>query len=576
MDGLLDSVEPWIQRYNDGDWTDLCCAREYALQTLEKYKILATAEILRKRSSTAIALQFPDALLSDSFIVCKALEAALEAALENDENGRKAFVFILGDTSYGECCVDEVAAKHLNADMLVHYGNACLSPTKTLPVVYVFPNRHSHAQPISRHRLTSICTKVQDLTGNVETVVLLYDVENYEIMLGRNGLLTDAVESLAEGSRIPSVVVAKPRCDVSDVVLPRGDDVANSKDASCLAAVGSRTGCACMKHDGIEENETLRSAHPRTRSPDSKSTMVIEIGPLKYEVLVEQSENCISPLPEAIDNGTVFLWCSLSGDEELSEQLRNAALTVGGPGGGSIYVWRCMDEQGITNEASANLEKIDMSKFLVKRYSLLQKARDAERIGIVAGTLGISGNLSIIDRCKRAIESSGKRWYLLLVGKPTVPKLGNFHEIDVFVLVACPQSTLVDSKEYLRPIVSPLELEVALGLRDFFGRQYHLDFADLLRESEASFVDSKSALGIEEETSERMSAEISLTESSLAKRCTWDVAVGGHDGAANFLHRRLWQGLDPSCDSDGRDVNDLPAQVMTGRKGTASRYVGEG
>ena len=30
-------------------------------------------------------------------------------------------VAILGDTSYGECCVDEVAAAHLGADSVIHF-----------------------------------------------------------------------------------------------------------------------------------------------------------------------------------------------------------------------------------------------------------------------------------------------------------------------------------------------------------------------------------------------------------------------------------------------------------------------
>lgn len=31
-------------------------------------------------------------------------------------------MFVTGDTSYGSCCVDEVSAKHLKADAIVHYG----------------------------------------------------------------------------------------------------------------------------------------------------------------------------------------------------------------------------------------------------------------------------------------------------------------------------------------------------------------------------------------------------------------------------------------------------------------------
>ncbi|KAG0633906.1 putative diphthamide synthesis protein-domain-containing protein [Tuber brumale] len=46
--------------------------------------------------------------------------------------------FILADTSYSTCCIDEIAAEHCAADVLVHYGRSCLSPTTRLPVIYVF------------------------------------------------------------------------------------------------------------------------------------------------------------------------------------------------------------------------------------------------------------------------------------------------------------------------------------------------------------------------------------------------------------------------------------------------------
>ena len=48
---------------------------------------------------------------------------------------------ILADTSYGACCVDEIAAEHVDAEVVVHYGRSCLSPTARLPVIYVFTSR---------------------------------------------------------------------------------------------------------------------------------------------------------------------------------------------------------------------------------------------------------------------------------------------------------------------------------------------------------------------------------------------------------------------------------------------------
>lgn len=61
---------------------------------------------------------------------------AIKAVPKTDSDEKKAF--ILADTSYSACCIDEIAAEHCGADVLVHYGRSCLSPTTRLPVIYVF------------------------------------------------------------------------------------------------------------------------------------------------------------------------------------------------------------------------------------------------------------------------------------------------------------------------------------------------------------------------------------------------------------------------------------------------------
>jgi 2-(3-amino-3-carboxypropyl)histidine synthase len=35
---------------------------------------------------------------------------------------------ILGDVTYGACCVDDLASKALDCDFIVHYGHSCLVP----------------------------------------------------------------------------------------------------------------------------------------------------------------------------------------------------------------------------------------------------------------------------------------------------------------------------------------------------------------------------------------------------------------------------------------------------------------
>ena len=48
---------------------------------------------------------------------------------------------ILGDVTYGACCVDDLASKALECDFVVHYGHSCLVPIQELTVknaLYVF------------------------------------------------------------------------------------------------------------------------------------------------------------------------------------------------------------------------------------------------------------------------------------------------------------------------------------------------------------------------------------------------------------------------------------------------------
>lgn len=137
----------------------------------EVYEIRRTAREIKQGGWTRIALQFPDNMLVDASWVVGALGDALAeeptppategtASPENVQHtmetdlttGASSIpslpapkgerIYILADTSYSACCVDEIAAEHADAHVVVHYGRSCLSPTSRLPVIYVF-TRHA-------------------------------------------------------------------------------------------------------------------------------------------------------------------------------------------------------------------------------------------------------------------------------------------------------------------------------------------------------------------------------------------------------------------------------------------------
>lgn len=73
--------------------------------------------------------------------------------------------------------MDEIAAERVGADCIVHYGRACLSPSKRLPLMYVFERK-----PLDVEKCAST---FRELHPDAQSqVVVLYDV-NYAHAIGK-------------------------------------------------------------------------------------------------------------------------------------------------------------------------------------------------------------------------------------------------------------------------------------------------------------------------------------------------------------------------------------------------------
>jgi len=62
-------------------------------------------------------------LLKDSTKVVSALKSKTRLLTD-----REVRFFVMADTTYGSCCIDEVGALHIDSECVVHYGQTCLSP----------------------------------------------------------------------------------------------------------------------------------------------------------------------------------------------------------------------------------------------------------------------------------------------------------------------------------------------------------------------------------------------------------------------------------------------------------------
>jgi diphthamide biosynthesis protein 2 len=148
----------------------------------------------------------------------------------------------------------------------------------------------------------------------------------------------------------------------------------------------------------------------------------------------------------------------------------------------------------------------------------MQKVKEAQTVGILAGTLGVANYLQMVERIKALCKATQKEFHLFLMGKLNPAKLANFTEVDVYVLIACPENALVrrtdevggggegnihirsrascesvgnhcrvapllvqlDSHDFFKPVVTPFEFEMAVSPARQWSGTYHLGFEQIL------------------------------------------------------------------------------------------------
>ncbi|KAF9444614.1 diphthamide biosynthesis protein [Macrolepiota fuliginosa MF-IS2] len=450
------------------------------------YDIQRTADEIIQGDYKRIALQFPDELLHDSVPIFRRLKSKIGPGRE---------LYVLADTSYGSCCVDEVAAQHANADAMVHYGHACMSLTSRLPVIYVFGKKKLDIEQCVSRLVEAYKSHTPDCPPKIAAF-------RYEVAYSH----------------------------LEEVILPR------------LQAAFEPL------------NVTIQYTKLKTKSAPADT----------------------NNQPPPIDYSLVLYL----GGESLS--LTNLLMTHA----------FCDVLSFDPSTGTSKIESSKTNKMLMRRYAIVQKARDADVFGILVGTLGVSSYLPLITYLRKLLSSHQKKSYTISVGKLTPSKLANFLEIECFVLVACPENSLIEAKEFFKPIVTPFELEVALKKDVSWTGRYVLDFDRVIEEGKVNGEkDDSTDEGQEGEEKDSDQPQFSLitgkyrhakqyggeptdqqstptsASDSLVLR-NQDTALSKLDdsAAAQFLQQRMYKGLEV------RLGEDAPSVLEQGRSGIARGY----
>lgn len=528
------------------------------------YDIERTLKEIRQARYKRIALQFPDDMLPDAPRVFQLLSRGLNSeevvangthpagqsnggATETESNitqgvsqlsvqdaGEKWFprLYILADTSYGTCCVDEVAAEHVDADVVVHYGRSCLSPTARLPVIYVFT-----CKPLA---IDAVVQAFKDTYPDPTTKLILAADVTY-------------------AHHVPALY-------------------------ECLLKEGYSN---LFATDIVHEPS---SAIPNRTVPDS-----VREAP---ETLSEWQLFHISDPPTAL---------------LMTLASRVAAI--------HIYPTETQGNKNIKPLPAST------SAALRRRYAITTRLTTVPIWGILINTLSVKNYLHIVEHVKEQIAGAGKKSYMFVVGKLNAAKVANFSEIGGWVVIGCWESSLVDSKDFWKPVITPFELELALkdDAERVWTGAWQSDFQAILDKPQESTGGEEAEAGAGEEAEGANGAtldedDMSEPESAppefdlrtgryvshsrpmrdpapyasaqingstgpsaaraLARRAKGDLAMigGAVSPGAEFLRsQRTWKGLGSDFDIryDEEEEEDSTL-VKEGRKGIARGYtVGE-
>ena len=105
--------------------------RDSNLPSAYSFEILKTVERILELSASHVALQMPEGLLMYATVLADIFRRLAPCCTQ---------VSVMGDVTYGSCCIDDLGAQALGANLLVHYGHSCLVPLQhtTIPCLYVF------------------------------------------------------------------------------------------------------------------------------------------------------------------------------------------------------------------------------------------------------------------------------------------------------------------------------------------------------------------------------------------------------------------------------------------------------
>jgi len=107
----------------------------------------------------------------------------------------------------------------------------------------------------------------------------------------------------------------------------------------------------------------------------------------------------------------------------------------------------------------------EAERLVRKRWAQIAKAMDAERFGVITSTKKGQLRLAEAKRVVKLLREHGRYARLMAMNYINYPALEGF-DFDAYVVVACPRVPIDDYENWRKPVLTPREVEILLGLRE--------------------------------------------------------------------------------------------------------------
>ena len=368
-----------------------------------------------------------------------------------------ATIVILGDVTYGACCVDDYTARALGCEMLVHYGHSCLVPINqtSIKTLYVFVEISVDAGHLSKTIRRNFPTNSQEF----EAKLLNDDDKNYQSVQIEN--------STQRRTKLALVGTVQFVAALQSLAMDLKSDIKEEEE---------------FKPKGLIENGDKQHFVNDTVKKekigiyrDHYDIIIPQIRPLSPgEVL-----GCTAPKLDQTD-ALIYI-----GDGRFHLE----SIMIANP---TVPAFRYDPySKKITREYYDHKEmriiRSDAVKSAKNGIKPQSKVTTKDSTwGIVLGTLGRQGSLKVLETISNLLRHHGNgiEYVPILISELSPQKISLFeNQLNTFVQTSCPRLSIDWGYAFPKPLLSPYEAAVTLDKTDGWDhdlkegkRDYPMDF----------------------------------------------------------------------------------------------------